>query len=223
MPEEEKSMWKADSVNDKLRYEQELLALAQSDVANTATSIVMEERLNKMKLNLKSYELDNMLAERPTSTSMLSNVENGLDTHPKKKRRGKYKKRSNSPSHDLNTNTAVLSTAVHPENKPAPPFAIQNSNWSQRGNTVGSTIGVVDNSLVNSDEDLSRSRGPRDFASRNGGGSWMVHSDTNFARDSENIPTPMVGLGKSTMTSNELINQDDTAKFDDDADDVKID
>lgn len=62
MPENEKALWKNDSANDKIRYEQELLALARSDVANTATSIVMEEKLIEMHARLKPHELNNLLA-----------------------------------------------------------------------------------------------------------------------------------------------------------------
>lgn len=49
MPEDEKVLWKTDSINDKIRYDQELLALACSEVANTATSIVLEEKFNELQ------------------------------------------------------------------------------------------------------------------------------------------------------------------------------
>jgi len=69
MPENEKALWKNDSANDKIRYEQELLALARSDVANTATSIVMAEKLIEMQGRLKPQELNNFLAAAHTTGS----------------------------------------------------------------------------------------------------------------------------------------------------------
>lgn len=79
MPEKEKELWKIDSANDKRRYEEELLALAHSDVANTATSIVMEEK----------YE-------------NLSNSSHGEVGSAPKKKRGRH---NDSESHDHSTSS----------------------------------------------------------------------------------------------------------------------
>ena len=128
MPESEKALWKTDSINDKVRYEEELLALAQSDVAHTATSIVMEERLSKIKECVKKHEIENL-----NSTNSLTSLNHGASSYgnllpngdgengPKasnvspKKRRGKYKKKQVPKASELKpTSTVALSTTDIP-------------------------------------------------------------------------------------------------------------
>ena len=128
MPENEKLLWKNDSINDKVRYEQELLALARSDVANTATSIVMEEKMSEMKSRLKPDEINSILAShsagstsRSTSASSslssssattvssygvlanhndnhTANVIDHVSIPAQKNKRGKYKKKNQPPA-----------------------------------------------------------------------------------------------------------------------------
>jgi hypothetical protein len=137
MPENEKMLWKNDSINDKIRYEQELLALARSDVANTATSIVMEEKMSEMKSRLKPDEINSILASHSAgSTSRSTSASSSLssstattvssygvlsshnDDHSanvndypskpeQKNKRGKYKKK-NQPAAEVHLNSTFL-------------------------------------------------------------------------------------------------------------------
>lgn len=201
MPDAEKTLWKTDSLNDRRRYEEEMLALASSEVANTATSIVMEEQLNKMKLQLKPEELESILAAHVTrspggrakraTTELSSELDSQVEAPPKKKTRGKYKKRQ-QPADAAVAGSSKKSSVCHP------PHSEPARTVHLRDESGGKGDGWMDISFPSHDSNKS---GEADIKAE------AVASLSAYSLDSLDqdhcgaVLVPMAGLDKSNLST----------------------